>query len=465
MEQFDLVVIGAGPGGYPAAIRGAQLGAKVAIVEREQIGGTCLNWGCIPTKTLIAASSLYSEIAGAAKLGIRSDKASIDFAGMMQHKKNVVEQLQNGVNQLLKANGVTVLSGTASFEGRNRINITSKTGAKEIGAAKTIIVTGSTSVVPGFLPKSDRIIESRGFLDMTELPKNLIVLGGGYIGCELACMAAQLGTKVTIVELLEDILLQMDTEVRKEVRRHMETVLGIKIMTGKALSAVKVSGKLVKATVGDATVDGDCLLVAVGRKPVTDGLTIEKAGLKANDKGFIPTDDYGRTAVATIYAAGDVTGRIMLAHAATSQGVIAAENACTRKLRKFESLVPAVVFTIPEAAYVGLSEQEASGRGIPVSIGKFPFRALGRAMAINHVEGFVKLVSDQESGRILGAAAVGVHATDLIAEATLAIRNELTVDSLGETIHAHPTFPELWMEAAHASHGTAIHAAPVRKRK
>ncbi|MEI6218745.1 MAG: dihydrolipoyl dehydrogenase [bacterium] len=464
MENFDLVVIGAGPGGYPAAIRGAQLGAKVAIIEKEQIGGTCLNWGCIPTKTLIAASGLFAEVGHAGTFGIKVGKTAIDFPALMQHKKKVVSQLQGGVKQLLKANGVSVLQGNASFRSRNVIKIASTDGSREIGAAKTIIATGSTSIMPSFLPKSDRVVDSRGFLDLENLPSTLIVLGGGYIGCELACMAAQLGTKVTIVELLEDILLLVDADIRREVRHHMEESLGIVILTGKPLTDIKVTGQTVRGKAGDKTIEGEMLLASVGRRPVTDGLEIGNAGIQPDSKGFVAVDDHGRTSVATVYAVGDVTGRIQLAHAATSQGLIAAENACTRKLGKFEPLIPAVIFTAPEAAYVGVSEQEAMLKGLTVAIGKFPFRALGRALAAGQTEGFVKWIADAASGRLLGASVVGAHATDLIAEATLAIRNELTVHDVGGTIHAHPTFSELWMEAAHAVHGQAIHAAPVRKK-
>lgn len=464
MENFDLVVVGAGPGGYPAAIRGAQLGAKVAIVEKEQIGGTCLNWGCIPTKTLIAASGLFTEIKHAQRFGIRAAAPGIDFAGLMQHKKNVVGQLQNGVRQLLKANGVTLLEGTASFTARNALRVSSAGGGAEIGASKTIIATGSTSIMPGFLPKNDRVVDSRAFLNLEKLPTSMIVLGGGYIGCELACMAAQLGTNVTIVELLEDILLLVDQDIRREIRRHMQESLGIQILTGKPFADIKVDGDTVRGMAGDVAVQGDLLLASVGRRPVTDGLELENAGLKTDPKGFLTVDDYGRTTAATIYAIGDVTGRIQLAHAATSQGIIAAENACTRNLRKFEALVPAVIFTSPEAAYVGVSEQAADAMGLAVKVGKFPFRALGRALAAGQPDGFVKWVADADSGRLLGAAVVGAHATDLIAEASLAIRNEMTIDEVGSTIHAHPTFGELWMEAAHAAHGQAIHAAPVHKK-
>lgn len=443
MESFDLVVIGAGPGGYPAAIRAAQLGANVALVEKEHLGGTCLNWGCIPTKSLIAAADLYWHIQQAGPLGITVQGAAADYAGMLAHKNKVVQQLRNGVGQLLKANGVKQMAGAASFVDRNTIEV----AGTRIGAKKTIIATGSTSLVPDALPKAPRVVESRGFLELETLPETMTVMGGGYIGCELACMAAMLGVKVTLVELLEDILLLLDADVRREVRAHMEKNLGIRIFTGQPLEKV----------------DTGLLLVAVGRKPVTDGLKLQAAGVKTDDKGFIPVDDFGRTNVATIYAVGDVTGRTQLAHYATSQGITAAENAVGKKPHKHESLVPGVIFTSPEVALVGLSESEAQKQGREIVTGKFRFGGLGRAIAVGETTGFVKWVADPKTDRLLGAAAVGAHATELIAEATLAIRAELTAEELGRTIHAHPTFAEAWMEAAHAIHGRCVHAPPVKR--
>ncbi len=457
METFDVVVIGAGPGGYPAAIRAAQLGAKVAIVEKEFPGGTCLNWGCIPTKALIAAADFYHHISKAGQFGITVKGAAADYAGMIAHKNKVVEQLRGGVAQLLKANGVVSLTGVASFVDRGTLEIrpsefdatyVARNSYGRIGAKKVIIATGSTSVMPAELPAAPRVVESRGFLELEKLPATMTVMGGGYIGCELACLAAMLGVKVTVVELLEDILLLLDADVRREVRTHMEKNLGITVRTGQPLEKV----------------ESELLLVAVGRKPVTDGLKLENAGVKTDEKGFIPVDDYGRTNVATIYAIGDVNGRTQLAHNATSQAMVAAENACGRKLRRFESLVPGVIFTSPEVALVGLTEQEAQKQGREIATGKFRFGGLGRAIAVGETTGFVKWIADAKTGQLLGAAAVGAHATELIAEATVAIRAEWTAEELGRTIHAHPTFAEAWMEAAHALHGACIHAPPKRAR-
>lgn len=460
MEQFDLIVIGSGPGGYPAAIRAAQLGASVAIVEREQLGGTCLNWGCIPTKALIAGADLYGRLQHAGQFGINVSGATGDYASMIAHKNKVVQQLRGGIAQLLTGNGVKQIAGTASFVDRSTIEV----AGQRLAAKKMIIATGSTSVVPGFLPKSECIVESRAFLDRTALPATMMVMGGGYIGCELACMAALLGVKVTIVELLEDILLLLDPDVRREVRTQMEQKLGIRILTGKPLENVTAGNMGIAGQVGGETVSAELLLVAIGRKPVTDGLKLENAGVKTDEKGFIPVDDFGRTNVASIYAIGDVTGRTQLAHNATSQGVIAAENALGQKLTRYESLVPGVIFTVPEVGLVGLTEEDAKKANRAVQVGKFRFSGLGKGIATGETTGFVKWITDAGTDQLLGAAAVGPHATELIAEATLAIRSELTAREVGRTIHAHPTFSEAWMEAAHAVHGTCIHAPPKRRR-
>lgn len=469
MEKYDVVVIGAGPGGYPAAIRAAQLGAKVAIVEREELGGTCLNHGCIPTKALIAAASLYTEVKHLGNRGIVCQGLSLDFPALMKHKGTVVEQLRGGVGQLLKANGVTVIKGAASFESRNRIAIkpSGPEGAPtSIEAVNTIIATGSTSVMPGFIPRHERVVESRAFLSIEKLPQRLLVLGGGYIGCELAAMAAQLGSAVTIVELLEDILVEMDPEARREIRQSMEKKLDIRVLTGKPMEKVEANAKEVVGIVDGKPLRADCLLVSIGRKPVTDGLALDKAGLAVNEKGYIPVDAFGRTKAASIYAVGDVTGGPQLAHAATSQGIIVAENIRGGTTpRRNEAVTPAVIFTDPEMASVGLSEKRAGEQGLAVKTGKFIFRGLGKAVASDQTTGFVKWIVDAETDQLLGATAVGPHATDLIGEATLAIRNELTAAEVGRTIHAHPTFAEIWMEAAHAVHGTAIHAAPRAKKK
>jgi dihydrolipoamide dehydrogenase len=469
METFDVVVIGAGPGGYPAAIRAAQLGASVAIVEKEQLGGTCLNWGCIPTKALIAAADTFARIKHAEVFGITVKGASVDYAVMIGHKNKVVSQLRGGIKQLLVANGVKQFTGVASFKDRSTITIagagagTPASEPQTLSARKVIIATGSTSAMPGFPPAHPRIVESRAFLDLTRLPETLLVLGGGFIGCELACMAAMLGSKVTIVELLEDILLLLDPDVRREVRAHMEKSLGIRVLTGKALEMVVANDKGVTGNFGDEVLKADLLLSAIGRKPVTEGLKLENAGVKVTERGFIEADDCCRTNVATTFAIGDVTGKIQLAHYATAQGIAAAENAVSQKPHKHDTIVPNVIFTSPEVGTVGLSEADAKKQGRAVKTGKFRFAGLGKALAVGETTGFVKWIADASTDQLLGAAAVGPHATELISEATTAIRAELTVKELGHTIHAHPTFSEAWMETAHAVLGEAIHAPPKRK--
>jgi len=465
VAAFDLVVIGAGPGGYPAAIRAAQLGASVALVEKEQLGGTCLNWGCIPTKTLIASAELFERIKSAGSMGLRADGASFDYAAIAQRKDEVVQKLRNGVQQLLKANDVTLFPGTASFESRNRMRVEPASGEPQVLAVgKTIIATGSTSAMPGFLPKHSRVVESRGFLGLRQLPASVLVLGGGIIGCEFACMLAQLGVQVTVVELLEDIVAVVDADVRRELRRHMEKSLGIRILTGVTLADITADDKSVRGRVGEETLEADLLLASLGRKPVTQSLRLENAGLATNERGFLEVDAYGRTRAATIYAIGDVTGGPLLAHVATAQGLVAATNACGHGLRKNETVVPNCVFTSPEIGTVGLSEQDAQKQGRKVKTGKYLMGSLGKALAMGEPVGFVKWLADAETDQLLGAHAIGPHATDLIAEAAVAIRAELTTADLARTIHAHPTLAEAWMEAAHALLGEPIHSAPPRKK-
>ncbi|OVE75109.1 dihydrolipoyl dehydrogenase [bacterium E08(2017)] len=464
MEKYDVVVIGAGPGGYPAAIRAAQLGASVAIVEKEMLGGTCLNWGCIPTKALIASSELYHNAIHGKDMGVTAN-ADYDYAAMIKRKGDVVGKLKGGVEMLLKSNGVDIIKGTASFKSRNKLVIKGKgkAAAREIEVGSTIIATGSTSVMPGFIPKGKNVVESRKFLDITELPDSMLVLGGGVIGCEFACMAAMLGVKVTIVEMLDDILFMLDADVRKEIRRNMEDVLNIEILTGQPMQNIKAGKDGVTGKVGDKDVDAEMLLVSIGRAPVTDGLDLENAGITTDDRGFIEIDDYCRTKAATVYAIGDVTaGSTQLAHAATSQGVTAAENACG-DYNKAETYIPACIFTSPECGTAGLTEQQAKEQGIKYKVGKYAFGGLGKAMAAGETGGFVKILADAETDQLLGAHSVGAHATELISQMAVAIRNEITAEELGSTVHCHPTFSEAWMEAGHALHGVCIHQPGKRR--
>lgn len=464
MDQFDIIVIGAGPGGYPAAIRAAQLGKSVAIVEREELGGTCLNCGCIPTKLFINAAELYHSMIQAERVGIKAQSLSVDYSKLAGQKDRVVAKLRGGVDQLLKANHVQVLKGTASFKSKNSIIVTNPlTKTDEFRAEKFIIATGSTSLVPDFFPKHERIVESKAFLSLTELPRQILVVGGGYIGCELACLAANLGAKVSIVEIQKDILLGFDPEIRREVRRYMETSLGIRIVTGLPLTHICPDVAGVSAVCGEEQIKADLLIVAVGRRPVIDGLCIENAGLATNNRGFIEVNEFGQTHVPTIYAVGDVNGGTQLAHVATSQGIVAAENACNSPARRCETLIPCVVFTSPEIGVVGLTEEDARRKNVAIRTGKFPFAFLGRSNAAFNTVGFAKWIACEKTDVLLGAAVVGAHATELIAEAAVAIRAKFKSSELGATIHAHPTFGEAWMEAAHGVNGTTIHAPPFSK--
>jgi len=465
MEKFDLTVIGGGPAGYPAAIRAAQHGACVALVEKEILGGTCLNWGCIPTKTLIAASNLFHRVRHAAELGLKIGKSDFDYEAISGRKDEVVSKLRTGVSQLLKANGVKVLAGTASFTSRNRIRVKSRTDSRQLVTDKVIIATGAEPVMPNALPRDKRIVDSRGFLGLAELPETMIVMGGGIIGCEFACMAAQLGVEVTVAEILDDITIALDTDIRRELRRHMEKSLHIRVLTGHPLTGIRAGKKGVSGRHGSERLTTQLLLVSTGRRPVTAGLSLGKAGLEPTESGAIEIDNFCRTAASTIYAAGDATeGSTQLAHAATSQGITAAENACCTNRVAAETLIPACIFTSPEIGSVGLGEDKAKADGLRVISGKFPFAGLGRAAASGEKAGFVKWIADAETEQLLGAHAIGAHATELVAEAAVAIRAELTAEELARTVHCHPTFSEAWMEAAHAVRGECIHSPPKRRR-
>ncbi len=464
MDRYDLIVIGGGPGGYPAAIRAAQRGAAVALVEREALGGTCLNWGCIPTKTLLSAAAFVDRLRHPPP-GVLPGAADCEYAAMVANKNRVVATLRTGVAALLKAHGVTVLEGTATFRARTRLSV-GRDGAEiaRLEAGRIVIATGSTAALPHGLALGPAVVDSRGFLDRDRLPDRLLVLGGGVIGCELACLAAQLGARVTVVELLEDIVATLDRDLRQELRRAMERDLHIRVLTGQPLDAVTAGPNGVQGRVGTETIAADLLLAAAGRRPVSDGLDLQAAGLSPNARGYLDADACGQTAVPGLFAVGDITGGLLLAHAATAQGLRAADTALGHRVPPAAPVIPACLFTAPEIATVGLSETEARQRRRAVRIGKFPFLALGKALAAGEPAGFVKWIADAETDHLLGAAAVGAHATELIATATTAVQAELTAAEFARTVQAHPTLSEAWMEAAHAVHGQCIHAPPARRK-
>lgn len=465
MESYDIAVIGAGPAGYSAAIRAAQTGARVALIEKQKTGGTCLNFGCIPTKTLLASAKRYRSVLDADRFGIHVESTTLDYARMQDRKNQTVQQLHDGVVQLLKANKVHCMQGTASFADPHTLAIETNGVCTTITALYIILATGSESIIPSFLPRHPAIMDSRAFLDASDLPKSLLVLGGGYIGCEMACLAAALGVHVTLVEMLEDILLLLDRDVRMEIRRFMKMELGVRLLTGNPLEQIVVlPNGTVQGVCGGESLAAERLLVAIGRKPVTEGLHIDRAGLSTDAKGFLPIDEFGRTVQPHIYAVGDVNGKTLLAHAATAQGLCVAEQLCGGKPAPFSTLIPGVIFTMPEAAMVGISVPQGEGKG-RFRTAKFHFRALGKALAEGETAGFVKWTADSETGRLVGAQAVGSHATELIAEATLAIQSGFCAADVTAAVHGHPTLSEIWAEAAHLLEGKPVHAVPEKHRK
>ena len=434
-------------------------------MERKEFGGTCLNIGCIPTKTLIAGVDVYHKARHAMEFGVKiSGEISPDWEAMLARKDSVIKTLRGGIGSLLKAAGVTVFKGHGAFTGRKTVKVVDGEGGEveEITANKIIIASGSETLVPGFIPKGKRVITSTELLSIPEIPKSLLILGGGVIGCEFACLFAELGTKVTIVEMLDSIMPNIDRETSRVVAAQMQK-MGIEIMNGKPLGDLKADDKGVSGKVGDLTVSADYLLVSIGRKPALEGMNLAASGVKTNERGWIPVDSSCRTNVPGIFAIGDATGSWQLAHAASAMGVVAADVACGKKNAFDGSLVPGCIFTSPEIGSVGKSQEQCDKEGIETRVGKFPFAALGKAMAINETVGFCKIIADAKTDQILGVHIVGPHATDLIAEACPALHLEITAKELGKAIHAHPTLGEAMMEAAHAVHGESAHIPSKRR--
>ncbi len=453
-----IIIIGAGPGGYVAAIRAAQLGAEVTVVEKGEVGGTCLNVGCIPTKTLLASVEVLSSIKEAAKFGIDVGEAVPDLARMMARKDKVVGQLRKGIEYLLKNKKVVLIKGSGKILEPGKVEVVKDDGSQEtLPADKIIIATGSESAKPSLFPfEGEKIITSKEALSLEKIPESLLIVGAGAIGVEFACIFAALGTAVTIVEMLPQILPTEDAEIARELEKQLRRKR-IKIYTGTKIETVDSPQSTVRSTLSSGeTIETEKMLVAVGRKLNSAGLGLEEMGIKM-ERGRIVVNEKLETNVAGIYAIGDVVGGTLLAHKASSEGIVAAENASGQDSVMDYQAVPGCIFTRPEVASVGLSEQKAKEAGHEIKIGKFPFRALGKALALGQVEGMIKIVAEAESDEILGIHIIGPHATDLIAEGVLAIKTEITVEELGKAIHAHPTLAEGIMEAAHALHGKAIH--------
>ncbi len=459
MADFDVAVIGSGPGGYVAALRAAQLGKTVCVIERDALGGVCLNRGCIPTKALAHSADVFEAAKEGEKIGVLVGELSLDFAKMMAAKDAVVKKLTGGVGFLLGRAKVEVLAGQGRLLGRKKIGVTLSDGGEEtVEADKIIIATGSEPARPAWLPfDSDRLMTSDEALELTELPASVLILGGGYIGCEFASIFGQLGSKVTVVEMLGSLLPLMDADIGAEVTKALKR-RKVKVHAGVKLESLEAGDGGVKATLeGGKTIKAERALICVGRRLLSDGLGLEDVGVQVDD-GAIQIDEHCETSVAGIYAIGDVTGKMQLAHVASAQGIVAAQHAAGQESKIDYRCVPAAVFTHPEVGTVGLTEQEAAEAGYKVKTGKFPLQALGRAIAIGEPSGFVKLVADEETGQVLGLHMVGAHASDVVAEGALALSLEATVKELALTIHAHPTLPEAVMEAARGWLGQGIHA-------
>ncbi|MBI1730352.1 dihydrolipoyl dehydrogenase [Candidatus Acetothermia bacterium] len=468
MVGTDLLVIGGGIGGYVAAIRASQLGKEVTLVEKAELGGICLNHGCIPSKALITAASLYHRMPRLAEMGI-SAKATIDAGKLQAWKEGISEKLSTGVGQLCKSNGVQVIPGSASFTSPKKVLVENEHGTQSIEFKQCIIATGSRSIqIPGFEFDGEVVLSSRHALKLKEVPEKLVVIGGGYIGLELGTVYAKLGSKVTVVEMMDQVLPGVDPELVRVVARHLKD-LGIELFLrskAKSLEKGKSGAKVVIETPeGQKSLDATKVLVSVGRRPSVDGLNIEQVKVELDAKGFIKVDAQRRTSNPKIFAVGDVAGQPMLAHKASHEAIVAANVIAGHPAGADWLTVPAVIFTDPEIASAGLTEAEAKAQGYEPLIGRFPFTALGRAMTTGETDGFVKMIADKKSEVVLGVHIVGPEASNLISEAALAIEMGARLEDIALTIHPHPTLPESLMEAAEVALGHAIHIMTPKKRE
>lgn len=471
-HQVDAVVIGAGPGGYHAAIRLGQLGKKVICVDRDEVGGVCLNWGCIPTKALLHVGEVIRHIDHAGAIGLKIAKAEVDREGVAKFKTDVVNSNVGGVKTLFKANNVQFVYGEAGFKSPTEIVVKKKEGGEDsIKAQYAVIATGSAPIdVKAWPHDGEYIIDSDDAVQMKRIPKNMLVIGGGVIGLEFATVYTRMGAKVLVIEALPQILTGTDLEISKTLGRILKKQ-GVEIMLGTKVGEIKKDGKTIKATFNgegtsgkDETREFDCVLVAVGRRPVTDGLNLQNAGLSTNERGFIDVDAQRRTKVQNIFAIGDITGAPMLAHKGMKEGVIAAEVIGGDKSAAFDPVaIPNCVYTDPEVATVGLSEEEAKAKGYEVRIGKFPLAASGRARTMNESDGLIKLVGDAKTDMLLGMHIVAPQAESLIGEGVIALEMGATLEDIGLSIHPHPTLTEGIMDAAEAAHGKAIHIVNAKK--
>jgi dihydrolipoamide dehydrogenase len=463
-KSYDVIVLGGGPGGYPCAIRLAQLKQKVLCIEKEEVGGVCLNWGCVPSKAIIATSHTFDKVKAGGAYGLLVDNPRIDANKLQDWKEGIVKKLTGGIRTLFKGNGVELLYGDGRLTGPRAVSVKTREGATEtVEATKAIVVaTGSSTIeIPGFKFDGKKVIGAKEAVSLREVPKRLLVIGGGIIGMELGGAYQRLGSDVTVVEALPTLLSGVDTDVAAVVERAF-VKHGGKILKGaKALGhEYQKDGSIaVRLDLGagkSETVVTDTVLVAVGMRPNGAGIGLEELGVRV-EKGFVPTDNVGKTNVPGIYAVGDCSSVPMLAHKATKEGEVVAEVIAGHRAAKDWVAIPTAIFTDPEIATVGLGEAQAKEKGIEVRVGKFPFSVLGRAMAVSETDGFVKIVAAKESHEILGFQIVGPSATDLVSEASLALEMHAFLEDLALTVHPHPTLGEALMEAGQHALGQSVH--------
>ncbi|MBA3631906.1 MAG: dihydrolipoyl dehydrogenase [Acidobacteria bacterium] len=466
-EQFDVTIIGSGPGGYVAAVRGAQMGLKVALVEKEKdarLGGTCGLRGCIPTKALLNAAHLYQKAGHFEDFGLKVEGLSYDFEKVQKYKSDVVTKNSAGVSYLMKKNKVTVFNGFGRITGKGKVEVSLADGKTETIDTKNIIIATGSVVrpIPGFETDGKQVVDSDQILELEKVPKSMIVLGSGAVGVEFASVYARFGCETTVVELLDRIVPLEDAEVSKELERNFKKQ-GIKCLTGvkldtmkKTKSSVKVSGKDAKGN--DVNLEAEMLLVAVGRMPYLENLGLENTKVKVSERGVVEVNELCETAEPNIFAIGDIIATPWLAHLASKEGILVVEKLAGKKVEPINlRLVPSCTYCDPEVASVGLTEAKAREEGYDVKVGKFPFSASGKARILGETDGFVKIVAEKKYDEVLGVHIIGPHATELLAEACVAMQLETTADELGRTIHAHPTVSESVMEAAEGVHDLTIH--------
>ncbi|MCK4856714.1 MAG: dihydrolipoyl dehydrogenase [candidate division Zixibacteria bacterium] len=460
-KDYKLVVIGAGPGGYVAAIRAAQLGIKTAIVEKEYIGGVCLNWGCIPSKALLYATELKRTITGAKRIGLTAENVSIDLDRLRKHKNDTIKRLTGGVKLLLEKAGVKIINGAASFVSGDEIEISDGDTKTKMEAEHFIIATGASPMQLPMLKEDGRIIiGAREAIDIKSIPERMLVVGAGPIGVEMATVYNTLGSKVLIVELLDVVLPMLDADISAASAKALKKQ-GIEILLSAKVVSSRIASDEVSVTIetsqGTEEMVFDTVLVAAGMRPNTKNLNLGKAKVKLDDRGFIPVNHEMRTNVSNIYAIGDVAGGILLAHKASHEGIAAVEAIAGATATADWKAVPYAVFTDPEIAGIGLTEKEAAVSGQKIKIGKFPYRAVGKAVATLASEGFAKVIADAETDRILGIHLFGPHSGDIIQVGTTLLEMNATAADLGHIMAVHPTLSEALMEAGLNVNGRAIH--------